>query len=166
MLSSSFRAGSGFLGGDVVVLTSGLIFAIQTIAQKKTFPLIPPATLLFNQSVVAIPIFFAYSGLFEGFGTYRATPGSVGGVIFQGVAVSGICFTVWLLLLGKYPAGQLATVAFVTPMFGVAFGRAFQGEPLTLPLVLGGSLVGVGIYLTAGDRPARAEPSLPGEDAA
>ena len=32
----------GGLAGDLVVLASGVVFGVQTIAQKKTFPLIPP----------------------------------------------------------------------------------------------------------------------------
>ena len=53
LLSEPFRRGTGGLQGDLVVLGSGVIFAVQTIVQKKTFPRIPPATLLFSQSVAA-----------------------------------------------------------------------------------------------------------------
>jgi drug/metabolite transporter (DMT)-like permease len=168
LLSASFRGGSGLLVGDLVVLGSGVIFGVQTIAQKATFPVIPPATLLFAQSVLAIPLFLAYSALFEGFAAYHFTPGAVGGVLFQGLAVSGVCFTIWMLLLRRYPAGRLATLAFLTPLFGVGLGHLTRGEPLTWPLLLGGASVGCGIYLVASDRTAHGqEPDLglPGEDA-
>ena len=65
LMASGFEAG-GSAAGDAVVLLSGAIFAAQTIAQKMTFPVIPPATLLFAQYVVAIPIFLAYSLTIEG----------------------------------------------------------------------------------------------------
>lgn len=169
VLSSSFSGASGHLVGDVVVLLSGMVFAVQTVLQKKTFPYIPPATLLFTQTLVAIPLFLLSSGLVEGFGTYHFTTPAVLALIYQGVAVSGFCFSVWLLLLGRYPAAQLATVAFVTPMFGVALGRWLQSEPLTPSLVVGGVLVGCGIFLTSSDRAGHVPPSrdvaLPGEDA-
>ena len=61
------------------------------------------------------------------------------------------------------------TVAFVSPIFGVIFGRTLKGEPLTTSLVVGGILVGVGIYLSASDRASHVTDSgveLPGEDAA
>jgi drug/metabolite transporter (DMT)-like permease len=154
--------------GELIVIASGIIFGFQTIAQKATFPKIPPATLLFSQSVVAIPLFFAYSGLVEGFGSYHFTPRAIRGVLFQGLAVSGICFSTWMLLLRLYPAGKLATFAFVTPLFGVSFGHLAQGDRLTWPLVVGGALVGSGIYLVASDRSAHGQPAelaLPGEDA-
>lgn len=168
VLSSSFGGGDDYLGGDLVVLASGLVFAVQTILQKLTFSRIPPATLLLNQSLVAIPMFFGYSALVEGVSRYHFTPGVVWALIYQGVAVSGFCFSVWMLLLRRYPAAQLATVAFVTPMFGVALGRLLQSEPLRPSLVIGGLLVGFGIYLTASDRAEHVPPdeiALPGEDA-
>ena len=168
VLSSSFGGSNRYLGGDLVVLASGAVFAVQTIWQKLTFARIAPATLLLNQSVVAIPLFFLYSGLFEGFATYHFTTTVVLALLYQGVAVSGFCFSVWLLLLGRYPASQLATVAFVTPLFGVGLGRWLRLEPLQTSLVVGGLLVGFGIYLTATDRAEHLAPGdveLPGEDA-
>jgi drug/metabolite transporter (DMT)-like permease len=167
LLSGSFRSGGGFLG-DAVVLGSGMVFGAQTVAQKKTFPLIPPATLLFAQTVLSIPLFLAYSAAFEGFATYHFTPRAVRGVLYQGLAVSGICFTTWMILLRRYPASRLATVAFLTPLFGVGLGNLLRNEPLTWQLLGGGCLVGGGIYLVASDRASRVEDtdvSLPGEDA-
>ncbi len=157
VLSSSFRGGGEYLVGDLVVLGSGIVFAIQTIVQKKTFPHIAPATLLFVQSIVATGMVLACSGIVEGFGAYHFTPRACASMAFQGFAVSGICFAVWLLLLGRYPAGQLATVAFMTPIFGMGMSRVLRGEELTGTLVAGGLLVGLGIYLTASERGSRGE---------
>lgn len=167
LFSTSGRGGGDPLG-DAVVLGSGIVFGIQTIAQKKTFPLIPPATLLFGQSLLSIPLFFAYSAAFEGLNQYQFTRSSILGVLYQGLVVSGVCFSTWMLLLRRYPAGRLATVAFVTPLFGIGLGHLTRGEPLSWPLVAGAGLVGTGIYLVASDRTAhhpRPEPELPGEDA-
>lgn len=138
--------------GDLAVLGSGMIFGAQTIAQKLTFGKIPPATLLFAQSVGAIPIFFAYSFCVEGTDAYHFTSRALGGVMFQGIAVSGVCFSTWMILLRRYPAGKLATLAFLTPIFGVGLGTLLRGEALTGPLVAGGGLVGIGIYLVAADK--------------
>lgn len=154
LLSGPVGVGGSTLG-DLIVLGSALIFAAQTIAQKLTFSRIPPATLLLLQTAAAIPIFLGYSALFEGPASYHFTRAAVLGVFYQGLAVSGIAFSTWMLLLQVYPAGQLATFAFLTPMFGVAFGNLIRDEPLTWPLLIGGALVGVGISLAAsgGRRP-------------
>ena len=167
VLAEPLRRGGG-LSGDLVVVVSGIVFGIQTIAQKKTFPLIPPLTLLFAQMLVAIPLAAAASLIFEGPAQFHATPRAVWGVLYQGLAVSGFGFSLWILLLRTYPAGRLAMLAFVTPLFGVGLGNLTRHEPLTMPLVAGGCLVGLGIFLVASDRTAHhIEPdiALPGEDA-
>ena len=167
LLSETLRSGGGFKG-DLVVLGSGLLFGIQTIAQKKTFPYIPPTTLLFGQSILAAIITAVFSMLFEGPSAFHVTPRAVAGVLYQGLAVSGLCFALWMILLRRYPAGRLATVAFLTPLFGVGLGHMLRAEPLTVSLLAGGVCVGLGIFLVASDRTARkAEPALglPGEDA-
>ena len=77
--------------GDAVVLLSGAIFAVQTIAQKRTFPVIPPATLLFAQYVLATPIFFAYSLLIEGADAYRLDgDGALGRALPGGRRLGGL----------------------------------------------------------------------------
>ena len=167
LLAEPLRKGGG-LTGDLVVLGSGMIFGVQTIAQKLTFSRIPPTTLLFGQTCLAATLAALYSLAFEGPGTFHVTTGAVWGVLYQGLAVSGLGFALWMLLLRRYPAGRLATVAFLTPIFGVGLGTLFRGEALTLSLLAGGSLVGLGIFLVASDRTAhRATPdlALPGEDA-
>ncbi len=55
ILAKQLWLGGGLLG-DLVVLASAVVFAIQTIAQKLTFPRIPARTLLFSQSLVALAI--------------------------------------------------------------------------------------------------------------
>jgi drug/metabolite transporter (DMT)-like permease len=167
LLSEPLRRGGGW-SGDAVVLFAGVVFGFQTIAQKLTFPVIPPTTLLFSQSVLAIPLSAAASLAFERGDSYTISRTAVWAVLYQGVAVSGLCFTLWMILLRKYPAGRLATLAFLTPLFGVALGCMLRGEALTAALLAGGALVGLGIYLVASDRTAHHRPAdlgLPGEDA-
>ncbi len=156
ILVRQFRTGGG-LDGDLVVLASGVIFAFQTIAQKLTFPRIPPRTLLFNQTVLALPIVAAWSLIGEGLESYHFTRPAVWGLLYQGLISSGVCFSLWMILLGRYQAGRLATIAFLTPIFGLSFANLFRGDPITPPLIIGGSLVGLGIYLVAGGRIAQTD---------
>ena len=152
LLAKPILLGGGGLTGDLVVLGSGVVFGIQTIAQKKTFPIIPPTTLLLLQSAVAVPLSFAFSFWYEGPTAYHFTPESICGVLYQGLVVSGLTFSLWMILLRRYLAGQLAAVSFMTPLFGIALGTLIRRESITLPLVVGSAAVGLGIYLAASDR--------------
>ena len=139
----------GDLTGDLVVLASGMIFGAQTVFQKATFHLISAPAMLFWQTLLGAPTFFALSLVFEGPESYHFTTQAMWGVLYQGVAVSCFCFMTWMVLLHRYRASQLAPLAFLTPMFGITFGALMRGETLTWPLLAGGSLIGVGIYLAA-----------------
>ncbi|WP_435009060.1 DMT family transporter [Tundrisphaera lichenicola] len=160
MLARPLMLGGGLMG-DLVVLASGVIFGLQAIAQKKTFPIIPPTTLLLAQSTLAIPISFLYSAGFEGFESYHFTTEAIWGLIYQGLFVSGVAFAVWMLLLRRYPAGRLAAVAFLTPLFGISIATFTRGEPFTIPLAVGSTLVGLGIYLVTGEKKRSVESARP-----
>lgn len=149
--------------GDLIVLGSGIVFGFQTVLQKRTFPLIAPATLLVWQSLGAIPLFFAISLIFEGQDAYHFTLPAVLGLLYQGLAVTGVCFTLWLLLLKRYPASQMAALAFMSPLFGVGIGSLLLGEPFTRELAAAGVLVGLGIVLVSTDR-VRVRPLVPPDD--
>ncbi len=146
----------GGLEGDLVVLFSGVVFAVQTIAQKLTFPLIPPRALLLIQTAIALPIAALGGWLIEGFDDYHFTLATTLGLLYQAFAVSGVCFIVWFGLLNRYEAGRLATIAFLTPVFGLSAANLMRGDPLTPPILVGGCLVGLGIYLVASRRPPTA----------
>ncbi len=149
----------GDLVGDLIVFGSGLIFGVQTVVQKLTFPRIGPPTLLFGQAALAVPAFLLYSVLFEGVESYHFTRPAVWGLLYQGFAASALCYSLWFWLLRRYPAGRLATAAFLTPIFGIGLSTWLKGEPLGWPLLGGGGLVGLGIYLVAtGKQPPAAAP--------
>ena len=151
MLARPLMLGGG-LAGDLVVLASGIIFGVQAIAQKKTFPIIPPTTLLLSQSALAVPLSFLYSAAFEGADSYHFTPEAVWGLVYQGLFVSGVAFATWMILLKRYPAGRLAAIAFLSPLFGISIATVTRGEPFTTPLAVGSALVGLGIYLVAREK--------------
>lgn len=153
LLYEPFSQGTPVVG-DLIVLGSGIIFGVQTIFQKATFKHIPSATMLLWQTILGAPVFLALSLAVEGAGAYHFTTPAVLGVIYQGVITSGVCFTLWMVLLSRYAAAQLATLAFLTPLFGITLGNLTRGEPLTLPLLIGGGLVGLGIYLVTSDKDA------------
>lgn len=171
LLAEPLRRGGG-MAGDLVVLTSGVIFGLQTIAQKLTFPKVAPAALLVSQTALAAVFAGVYSLLVEGSSAFRPTRAAWAGVLYQGLAVSGFGFALWMALLRSYPAGRLTTLAFLTPLFGVALGHFLRGEAVTPSLLAGSALVGLGVALTSSERArgshrefAGAPPGLPGEDA-
>ena len=58
-------------------------------------------------------------------------------------------YLTWMWLLRHYPATQMSTFTFLTPVFALVFGVVLLNEPLTLQLVVALTGVAVGIVLVS-----------------
>ncbi len=68
-------------------------------------------------------------------------------LLFQaGIVVAG-GFIAWLAILARYPAAQVASFSFLTPVISILFGWALLGQPLRPPILVAGALVAAGIVL-------------------
>jgi drug/metabolite transporter (DMT)-like permease len=56
-------------------------------------------------------------------------------------------YLAWMWMLRHYPATQLSSFTFLTPVFGLLFGVLVLHEPLTTRLMLALVAVAVGIVL-------------------
>jgi len=63
------------------------------------------------------------------------------------VIVAFASYLTWFWLLTRYLAARLAVFSFLAPLFGVLFGVAILGEPLTPWFAAAALLVGAGIVL-------------------
>jgi drug/metabolite transporter (DMT)-like permease len=81
--------------------------------------------------------------------------------LYQAIWVAAITYVAWFALIRDYPASLLSSFTFLTPLFGVAFGAALLGEPVSTRLIAALLLVAAGIYLV--NRSAR--PATPMKEA-
>lgn len=72
---------------------------------------------------------------------------------FQVVVVVSIGFLTWFWVLSIYPVANMATYAFLAPVFGVFFGWLILDESVTYSLVIALVCISVGIVLV--NLPAR-----------
>ena len=78
----------------------------------------------------------------------------VGVFAYQVIVVITVSYGIWFWLLVRYPAAQLASFTFLTPVFTVLLGGLLLSEPMTLRLGAALALVAAGITLV--NRPSRA----------
>ena len=76
-------------------------------------------------------------------------------IAFQAVFVVGIGYGSWYWLLKRYAINQVMPFMLLVPLFGVASGIVFLGEPVTLALVGGAAItiLGVGIIILRRPKP-------------
>jgi drug/metabolite transporter (DMT)-like permease len=56
-------------------------------------------------------------------------------------------YLTWMWMLRHYPATQMSSFTFLTPLFALMFGVVLLGEPLTWQLGLALTGVAIGIVL-------------------
>ncbi|PWK69741.1 DMT family transporter [Aminobacter sp. AP02] len=144
---------SSTLLGDILSLIAGLLWALTTLAIKKTRLATAGAekVLLYQlvvSSLMAIPLVpLAGPALRE------VTPVAMGALLFQSVYVVAFTYILWFWLMRRYPAAALSSFAFLAPAFSVICGWLVLGQPLTWKIFLALGLIAAGLVVV--NRPQR-----------
>jgi drug/metabolite transporter (DMT)-like permease len=144
----AFAAARGTLLGDASGMIAALLWAATTVLVRATgLARVSAAKTLFYQLAVSAPMLLAASWLMGEKGVVAVTPLAVASLAYQAVIVAFASYLVWFWLLTRYLAARLAVFSFLSPLFGVLFGVAILGEPLTPAFAGAALLVGAGIVL-------------------
>ncbi len=126
------RQSSNTLFGDFLSLMAGLGWAATTLTLKRSrLATAPFEKVLFYQLAVATVMGAVLMGVTgERIPVHLSSP-MVGVLVYQTLWVTGITYLVWFKLMSVYPAGPLQSATTMTPLFGIAAGVAFLGEPMS-----------------------------------
>ncbi len=143
--------------GDAMMLTTGLLWAVNNIYIKKFVEntSITHFQTLFAHHFFSIPLLACGAVGIEWGTEVSPQPAALGALLYQCVVVAFVGYLVWFRLLHRYQASRLVSFIFLTPVFGVILSGLLLGEQLTLSLWTGLGLVAAGIYLV--NRPNNAE---------
>jgi len=140
-----FPGGEGSPAGDLIVSASAVLLGIRTILLTLAVRRVTQIQILLGQAVMGVPAFLLLDLLFEGHIPTGYTQRMAAAVLYQAVVVSGFNFMLNLWLLKHYQPSALAPFFLTTPLFGVVFSAWILGEPLTVYLLAGATLVAAGI---------------------
>jgi len=139
--------------GDAMALVAGTLWGLTTLAIRATRLSGASAekTLFYQLAVTALVAPLVSWALNEPWSlTYSAQAwGSMG---VQTVVGAFASYLTWMWLLRHYPATQMATFTFLTPMFALVLGVVLLGEPLTWRLLVALLGVAFGIVLVSRQR--------------
>ena len=142
--------GSGtleYLIGDLIVTLAACFFGLRITLTKVYVQDIYPHRLLIWLLSLNIPCFLILSYFFERGKPIELTLASGAGMLYQGWILTGFCFLTLTWVLRKYKASKLVVLYFFMPVSGVLFSNLFLGDELSLSILAGTALIGVGIYL-------------------
>lgn len=136
--------------GDALGLAAGLMWGLTTLTLRATKLATVSAekTLFYQVAVTAAvaPLISLFLGETWGF-DYSATAWT--SIALQTVVGAFASYLTWMWMLRHYPATQMSTFTFLTPVFALVFGVALLGEPLTWQLVVALAGVAAGIVLVS-----------------
>lgn len=135
-----------FLGNGLVVGASVLL-AAGTVYTQRLVQTIEPMRPVVWQMLIPLPIFLAAALWFEPATLQPLSAAPVMALLYQGVAIGGLCFVVWTRLLQRHSPGSLSVFAFSVPVFGVAWSALIFGEAITGRVIAGVVAVTTGILI-------------------
>jgi drug/metabolite transporter (DMT)-like permease len=155
----AFAFSEGFTGpslpnqlrGDALALAAGVLWGLTTLVIRSSAMATASAekTLFYQVAVTAVVAPLLSLGLGEAWSlAYSAQ--AWGSLALQTVIGAFASYLTWMWLLRHYPATQMSSFTFLTPVFALVFGVVLLAEPLTLRLVA--ALVGVALGIVLVNR--------------
>jgi drug/metabolite transporter (DMT)-like permease len=136
------------LRGDALALAGGTFWGLTTLVIRGSVLAKANAekTLFYQVAVTAIAAPLLSLVLGERWSLSYSTY-AWGSLAVQTAVGAFASYLTWMWLLRHYPATQMSSFTFLTPVFALVMGVALLNEPLTIQLMLALCGVAVGIVL-------------------
>jgi drug/metabolite transporter (DMT)-like permease len=136
------------LRGDALALAAGVLWGLTTLVIRASAMSTASAekTLFYQVAVTAAVAPLVSLALGESW-SLQYSAYAWGSLALQTAVGAFASYLAWMWLLRHYPATQMSSFTFLTPVFALVLGVALLGEPLTIQLVLALCGVAAGIVL-------------------
>lgn len=145
--------GAGPVGGaqlgDWIVLASACLLGLRLALSGRVLRGVNVVRLTFWQMLISLPPFAAGALAFETLQVERIGIAPLAGILYQGIVVAGLAFTVNFHLIRRYTPSVVISFNFLAPVTGVLFGAWLLREPVSAGLLGGMVLVALGLGLIA-----------------
>ncbi len=150
VLSSPAIEGATSPTGVVIMTISGLAWAAGIVLLRwwdfgTTSPVMITTVQLLMSTVVVVPIALAV----EGTADTELTVDLLLPLLYASVPSLAVTFALMAKVTVDGSATQASSVAYLTPVFGVAFAWVIRNNRLTLPEWVGGGLLVLGVVLVS-----------------
>lgn len=147
------QGGAGQTTGDLILLASTLVFAIFTVLVKEVadhFDTLTLNTLIFALGAIMLLPFCARAVARTHWAAL--TPEAWWGLIFMVVFGSVISYLLFAYVMTELAASRVAAFNYLQPVIASGLGIWVLSERLTSKVLIGGSIILAGVYLTERER--------------
>jgi len=135
--------------GDWIVLASACLLGLRLALSGRLLRRVNEVRLTLWQMLLSLPLFLVGALAWEEIRWEAIGAAPVAGILYQGIVVAGLAFTVNFYLIRRYTPSVMISFNFVSPVAGVLLGVAILGEHVSLGLLGGMVLVALGLVLIA-----------------
>lgn len=143
--------------GDYLALASSPNWAIFSVISKSVLKRYSPTVMMTIVITVGwlmlLPFFVAANGFAQ---IGQLTPAGWAGVLFLGIACSGLAYIFWYDALHEADASRVASFLYIEPIITIIVASIVLSEQIVLATLLGGAIILFGVWLVA--RPTRQSP--------
>jgi drug/metabolite transporter (DMT)-like permease len=138
------------LRGDALALAAGVLWGLTTLVIRASAMSRASAekTLFYQVAVTAVAAPLISLALGETWSLSYSTY-AWGSIALQTAIGAFASYQAWMWMLRHYPATQMSSFTFLTPVFALVLGVLLLKEPLTLQLLLALCGVAIGIVLVS-----------------
>jgi drug/metabolite transporter (DMT)-like permease len=138
----SAQAAAGFLGGVLLAIGSGFIWAAGTVYLKWARIEGDPLAVTTWQMIIAFVVIGSCIPIFEGsLHLWPVHRDALLGLMFAGVVGNGFGYFLWFDIVRRLPASIAALGVLSVPAFGVVTSMVLLGERLTMADIIGFALI-------------------------
>ncbi len=135
------------LAGDALALIAAVSWGLSNVVLRRgRIGGAATAKTVFYQVATAAILLGAFAAA-TGQTHVKLSAMTIWSLLFQTIVVAIGSYLIWFWLLRQYLTSRLMLLSLLTPLFGVLFGAALLGDPISLRFALGGSLVLAGILI-------------------
>jgi drug/metabolite transporter (DMT)-like permease len=136
--------------GNLSLVAAALTWALYSVLVRKvTFDMeVLPATMVFFWGGLCVSIPAAIWEL-QVIPLGHITLGVILGVLYLGIVSTALAMYLWNKAFAILEAGVASLTFFAQPVVGASLGAIFLHEQLSLLFILGGILIGIGLWLAA-----------------
>ncbi|MEU6478816.1 DMT family transporter [Streptomyces sp. NPDC047017] len=153
LLTLGTRGGAGFSSGGLWMIAAACCFAgYSALLRRRPAELDGTAFLFTSFLVGAVLLLPAEAASLALQGGFRPTPGTVGPLLYVGVASSAVAFFAWNKAIALIGAARAGVVYYLQPVLVALLSWALLGETTGWPGMLAMALILGGVVLGAGSR--------------
>jgi len=133
--------------GDLMILVCALLWSVYSIFGKKIASKYHPLTVLNYLFIIGTIGIIPFYVLTPHQNLLEVPLPTIGAIIFLAIFCSIIAYLIYNIALEKMDASRVALFIYLVPLSTIVLAWLILGESMTLPAIIGGIAVCVGMYI-------------------